>query len=54
MLFLYRSLVLEEGEGRSVLEARKERRKKKLGESATLGTWSFIKLYGSRLVGTGT
>lgn len=50
LLFLYRTLVVEEGDGRAVLEARKKKREAKLGKGST-SQWKIMNFYGSRLVG---
>jgi len=54
MLFMYRSLVLEEGEGYNTVALRRQRREKRLGKEALKETWKkTMRFYSARLVGTG-
>lgn len=51
LLLLYRTLVVEEGEGRAVLERRRAKREAKLGKG-TASAWKIIKFYAPKIVGT--
>jgi MFS family permease len=54
MLFIYRSLVLEEGDGYAMMAARKERRETKHGKDVMKKRWWHIFwFYTPRLLGTG-
>ena len=54
MLLAFRFLVLEEGEGYSNVQARRERRERKLGKNiAQKRYWETFRFYTPRLIGTG-
>ena len=52
MVLIYRSLILDEGNGHNKLLARKQRRAEKLGGRGA-STFKLIKFYLPRLIGTG-